>query len=79
MTRAGDRAEAREIHALATRAIVDAEFRGALLNGQRREKLSEFPLSAGTVDEILEIQADTLQGFIEQLSVLTEPRGSGAR
>lgn len=79
MARAGGRTDTREIHALATRAIFDTEFRTALLNGQRREKLSDFPLSEGAVDEILRIQANTLQDFIEHLSVLTEPSGSGAR
>lgn len=71
--------DAREIHALATRAIVDNEFRSALLNGQRREKLREFSLSVGAVDEILKIQATTLQDFIEHLCVLTEPSGSDVR
>lgn len=79
MARTGGRPDVREIHALATRAIVDAEFRAALLNGQRRETLSEFPLSAGTVDEILGIEANTLQDFIAHLSMLTGPRGSGVR
>jgi hypothetical protein len=31
-----------QINAIATRALVDADFKQAILNGQRRQRLQEF-------------------------------------
>jgi hypothetical protein len=60
-----------EIHALATRAIIDREFQAAVLNGKRRERLQEFHLSELAVRKILAIQAASVQDFIHNLSALT--------
>ncbi|MBI3160153.1 MAG: hypothetical protein HYZ26_11200 [Chloroflexi bacterium] len=68
-------ADLAEIHAIATRAIIDEEFQAAVLNGHRRERLQEFHLSEPVAQKIMAIRAVTLQDFIRHLSVMTGTHG----
>ena len=56
-----------QINAIATRALVDPAFCKAILNGQRRQKLQEFDLSAELVDVIMSIKGNDIHQFIFQL------------
>jgi hypothetical protein len=59
-----------QIHAIATRALLDPEFRKAILNGQRRQKLQEFDLPSELVDVILSIEGNDIHQFIFGLNNL---------
>ena len=59
-----------KINAIATRALVDADFNQAILNGQRRQRLQEFDLPEEVVDAIMEIQGNDIHQFIFQLNGL---------
>jgi len=59
-----------QIHAIATRALLDASFRSAILNGQRRQKLQEFDLPAELVDVIMSIEGNDIHQFIFELNKL---------
>ena len=59
-----------QIHAIATRALLDPAFKNALLNGQRRQKLQEFDLPPELVDVILSIEGNDIHQFIFELNKL---------
>jgi hypothetical protein len=59
-----------QINAIATRALVDVDFKQAILNGQRRQRLQEFELPEEVVDAIMEIQGNDIHQFIFQLNNL---------
>jgi len=53
----------RQIDELIWRAFTDSVFRERLLNGQRREALGTFDLTAEEQQVVLAVQADTLESF----------------
>ena len=59
-----------QINAIATRALLDSEFKAAIMNGQRKEKLMEFDLNDKQVATVLAIDATDLDHFIHQLGNL---------
>jgi hypothetical protein len=59
-----------QIHAIATRAMLDASFRSGMLNGQRRQMLQEFDLSKELVDVIMSIEGNDIHQFIFELNKL---------
>jgi hypothetical protein len=48
-------------------AVIDADFRKALLNGARRGVVSSFKLNSDELDVVMSIRADTLEQFAGQL------------
>jgi len=53
----------RQIDELIWRAFTDSGFRERLLNGQRREALGAFGLSAAEQQVVMTVKADTLESF----------------
>lgn len=48
-------------------ALTDTGFRLGLLNGSRRRILQTFPLTTQEIDIIMQIRADSLEQFADQL------------
>jgi len=48
-------------------AVIDSEFRKALLNGSRRDVVKDFHLSLEEMDALMAIRAETLEQFAGQL------------
>jgi hypothetical protein len=48
-------------------AVVDSEFRKALLNGSRRYVIQRFNLSRDEFDAVMGVHADSLEQFAGQL------------
>lgn len=48
-------------------AVIDPDFRKALLNGSRQRVIQPFNLSRAEVDAVMGIRADTLEQFAGQL------------
>jgi len=48
-------------------AVVDSEFRKALLNGSRRYVIQRFNLSRDEFDAVMRVHADSLEQFAGQL------------
>jgi hypothetical protein len=48
-------------------AVVDTNFRKALLNGSRRNVLAAFKLSREEFDIVMSVHADSLEQFASQL------------
>lgn len=48
-------------------AIIDREFRAGLLHGKRKQVLRPFKLSSEEQQVLMDIRADTLEGFAQQL------------
>lgn len=59
-----------QINAIATRTLLDSEFKAAILNGQRKEKLREFDLNPKQIAKVLALDAADLDQFIHQLGDL---------
>jgi hypothetical protein len=55
------------LQALIGTAVIDTDFRKALLNGSRRGAVSNFKLSGEELDAVMSIRADTLEQFAGQL------------
>jgi hypothetical protein len=55
------------LNAIATRALLDNHFRADILNGHRKERISEFDLTEDERKVVLSIEADTLDQFIHHL------------
>ncbi len=60
------------LNAVVTRALVDAEFRRALLSGQAGQALGEFPLREEERQVLGSIRADSIEGFVAQVHRLME-------
>ena len=60
------------LNAIATRALVDKKFQVGVLNGQRKEMLSEFPLPDEDMRALLAMKEVSLDKFIERLGKLTQ-------
>jgi hypothetical protein len=59
-----------QINAIATRALVDKDFKAGILNGTRSQRIKEYPLPDFYHRAILEIKADDLNQFIFKLHEL---------
>jgi len=58
------------LNAVITRALMDAQFRQALLRGQVEQALAEFPLGEEERWILEHVQATTLDGFVAQVHEL---------
>jgi hypothetical protein len=61
------------LNAIVTQALLDDEFRAAILNGQRRARLAAFDLTDQEREVVLSIPAHDLDGFIRQIEAYTYP------
>lgn len=61
------------LNAIVTQALLDEEFRAAILNGQRRARLAAFDLTDQEREAVLSIPAHDLDGFIRQIEAYTCP------
>lgn len=62
-----------KLNAIAAQALLDKDFKAALLNGKRREKLSAFELNEEEIQAIMSIEAMDLDQFIRRLGTLMRP------
>ena len=60
-----------QLNAIVTQALLDDEFRAAILNGQRCARLAAFDLTEQEREAVLAIPAHDLDGFIRQIEPLT--------
>ncbi len=60
------------LNAIATRALIDKKFRLGVLNGKRKEMLSEFPITDEDMRTLLSMKEVSLDQFIERLGHLTQ-------
>ena len=56
-----------EINAIATRALIDEEFKAGVLNGKRSQKIQEYPLPEIIQQEVMNIRAKNVGQFIQGL------------
>jgi len=59
------------LNAIVTQALLDEEFRAAILNGQRQARLAAFDLTDQEREAVLAIPAHDLDGFIRQIEAYT--------
>lgn len=59
-----------QINAIATRALVDEDFKAGILNGTRSQRLQEYPLPESYRHAVMEIKAEDLNQFIFKLHEL---------
>ncbi len=52
------------LNAIATRALIDEEFKAGILNGERFQKLQEYPLPESVQREVLDLDAGDISQFI---------------
>jgi hypothetical protein len=62
-----------KLNAIATQALLDNEFKAAILNGRRAEKLSAFELNDAEVAAVMSIEAINIDQFIRRLGYLMQP------
>lgn len=62
-----------KLNAIATQALLDNEFKAALLTGQVKDHLRAFELNDEEVAAVMSIQAMDLDQFIRHLSGLIQP------
>jgi len=62
-----------KLNAIATQALLDNEFKAAMLNGQLQERLGAFQLNDKEVQAVMSIQAMDLDQFIRHLNGLIQP------
>ena len=62
-----------QLNAIATRALLDNQFQAAILNGRRRERLSDFDLSEEEIEAVMSIEAPNVDLFIRRLGHLMTP------
>ena len=55
------------LQAVVGTAVIDSDFRRAILNGSRRRAIARFDLSHVETVAVMSIQADTLEQFAGQL------------
>jgi hypothetical protein len=60
------------INAIVTRALLDDEFKAAILNGQRQARLAGFDLTDTERNAILSIKTHDLDQFIGQIETWLE-------
>lgn len=63
-----------ELNAIVTMALVDKDFKKAVLNGKRRESLEAFKLPDRVRNQVLEIDAHDIHQFIYKLNeIVNQP------
>ena len=67
-----------KLNAIATQALLDNEFKTAVLNGHLQDRLSAFQLNDEEVQAVMSIQAMDLDQFIRHLSGLIQPSSAVA-
>ena len=60
------------LNAIATRALIDEEFKAGVLNGKRSQKIQEYPLSELIQEEIMKIAAKNVGQFIQGLHAIID-------
>jgi hypothetical protein len=55
------------LQAMIGMAVIDQEFRKALLNGSRRYVIQRFPLTREEFETVMAVRADSLDQFAKQL------------
>ncbi len=55
------------VNAIATRALIDEDFKAGVLNGSRSQKIEEYPLPETIQQEIMNIRAKDVSQFIQGL------------
>ena len=58
------------LNAIATRALIDEDFKAGVLNGSRSQKIGEYPLPETIQQEIMKIQAKDVSQFIQGLHAI---------
>ena len=59
-----------QINAIATRSLLDEDFKAAILNGTRSKRLKEYPLPETVHQAVMDINANNLNQFILKLHQL---------
>lgn len=59
-----------KLNAIVMKALVDRDFQTAILNGRRRECLTNFGLSDDEIKAVLAVRANNLDQFIKQINAL---------
>ncbi|MCW5876593.1 MAG: hypothetical protein KIS85_06890 [Anaerolineales bacterium] len=67
-----------KLNAIATQALLDNEFKVALLSGEVQDRLSAFELNEEEVAAVMSIRAMDLDQFIRHLSGLIQPNAAAA-
>ncbi len=62
-----------KLNAIAAQALLDNEFKAAILNGKVQERLGAFHLNEEEKKAVMSIQAMDLDQFIRHLSGLIQP------
>lgn len=60
------------LNAIATRALIDEDFKAGVLNGKRSQKIKEYPLPEFVQQEVMRIQAEDVRQFIYGLQAIIE-------
>lgn len=60
------------LNAIATRALIDEDFKAGVLNGSRSQKIQEYPLPEFIQQEVLNIRAQNVNQFIQGLQVIID-------
>ena len=56
-----------QINAIATRSLLDEDFKAGILNGTRSKRLKEYPLPETVHQAVMDINAENLNQFIFKL------------
>lgn len=60
------------LNAIATRALIDEEFKAGVLNGKRSQKIQEYPLPELVQREVMNIRAKNVGQFIQGLYAIID-------
>jgi hypothetical protein len=60
------------LNAIATRALIDEDFKAGVLNGSRSKKIEEYPLPQLIQEEIMKIPAKNVGQFIQGLHAIID-------
>ncbi|MEK6256229.1 MAG: hypothetical protein N2C13_02785 [Chloroflexota bacterium] len=60
------------INAIVAKALLDQEFKAAILNGHRKDKLNEFGLNDQQKAAVMAIKANNLDQFIHRVDKLIQ-------
>ena len=60
------------LNAIATRALIDEDFKAGVLNGKRSQKIQEYPLPEFILQEVMNIRAKNVGQFIQGLYAIID-------
>ena len=60
------------LNAIATRALIDEDFKAGVLNGKRSQKIQEYPLPEIVLQEVMNIRAKNVGQFIQGLYAIID-------